>query len=163
MRSPYQILAFPFIKEDEDYIYAIFKRKDMGIWQGIAGGGEEGERPIDTVKREVHEELSIISDMEYIRLASTTTIPAENIHGIKWGKELIMIPEISFGVRVSTKELVIKEEHTEYMWTNLQGALEKLNYDSNKSAIWELDYRLKNMKSEKEIRNNVSFIRDIMK
>ncbi len=163
MRSPYQILAFPFIKEGKNYSYAIFKRKDMGIWQGIAGGGEEGEKPIDTVKREAFEEISISPEAEYIRLASVTTIPAKNIHGIKWGKEIIMIPEISFGIRVFSKELVIGKEHSEYMWTDLQGALDKLKYDSNKSAIWELEYRLKNMKSKKEIKNNISFIRDIVK
>ncbi len=163
MRSPYQILAFPFIKEGEDYSYAIFKRKDMGIWQGIAGGGEEGESPIDTVKREAYEETSITLDAEYIRLASVATIPAKNIYGEKWEKEFIMIPEISFGIEVFSKELVIGEEHSEYIWTDLQGSLEKLNYDSNKSAIWELDYRLKNMKSEKEIKDNISFIRDIIK
>ncbi len=163
MRSPYQILAFPFIKEGENYYYAIFKRKNTGIWQGVAGGGEEGERPIDTVKREVYEEISVSSGVEYIRLASTTTIPAENIRGMEWGKEIVMIPEISFGIKVFSKDLVIGEEHSEYIWTNLQDAMEKLRYDSNKSAIWELDYRLKNIESEKGVKNNISLVLDTIK
>ncbi len=47
MRAPYQVLIFPSIKEDSKYYYAIFKRRDLGIWQGIAGGGEGAGLPAE--------------------------------------------------------------------------------------------------------------------
>lgn len=42
MRKPHQILAFPFIKENNQYLYGIFCRNNKKeIWQGIAGGVED--------------------------------------------------------------------------------------------------------------------------
>jgi len=143
MRAPYQVLIFPFIKEGEEYRYAIFERGDLGVWQGIAGGGEDNEMPLEAAKRETYEEASISGDSRYIRLSSITTIPAINICGLKWG-DIIMIPEFAFGVEAQSRELKITSAHTQYLWLNCDDAIKKLKYDSNKSAIWELDYRLKN-------------------
>ncbi len=143
MRAPFQVLIFPFIKEKGKYYYAIFKRNDLGIWQGIAGGGEGNEKPLETMKREAFEEASIGPKSTYIRLSSMTTIPAVNICGLKWG-EIVMIPEFAYGVEVQSRELKISGEHIKYLWVSSESAIKKLKYDSNKSAIWELDYRLKN-------------------
>lgn len=57
MRAPYQVLIFPYIKTDESIQYGIFNRSDYGYWQGIAGGGEDGETPIESAKREAFEEV----------------------------------------------------------------------------------------------------------
>ena len=162
MRAPFQALALPFIKEGEKYYYAIFKRKDLGIWQFIAGGGEGDETPIETAKREAYEEAGIDRKSPYIRLASITTIPAVNICGLKWGEKIIMIPEFAFGVELpSRKKLKISSEHTQYLWLNCEDAIKKLRYDSNKSAIWELDYRLKN-KSLGGIKKNFQTIKKFL-
>jgi len=143
MRAPYQVLIFPFIKEENKYCYAIFKRKDLNIWQGLAGGGEAEEMPLEAAKREAYEEATIDKDSRYIRLSSMTIIPAANIHGFLWG-DVVMIPEFSFGVEVPSRELKISDEHVQYLWLSCNDAIDKLRYDSNKSALWELNYRLEN-------------------
>jgi len=158
MRVPYQILVFPFVREGGKYYYAIFKRRDLNIWQGIAGGGEEDEKPIEAAKREAYEEAGIDRKSRYIKLASICAIPAVNIRGLEWGKEIIMIPEFAFGVEVLSRKLKITSEHTQYLWLSCEKAIKKLKYDSNKSALWELDYRLKNRKF-KTIKKNVKVIR----
>ncbi len=155
MRAPLQILAFPFIKEGEKYYYALFKRKDMDVWQAIAGGGEDNETPVEAMKREIYEEASIDKNSQYIRLSSIATIPAVNIRGTIWD-DIIVIPEIAFGVEVMAKELKISDEHTEYLWLSFDEAMDKLKYDSNKCALWELDYRLKNNLTN--IKNNIQNI-----
>jgi dATP pyrophosphohydrolase len=143
MRAPFQVLIIPFIKKREKYHYAIFKRKDLQIWQFIAGGGEGNEKPVEAMRREAYEEIVIDRKSPYLQLSSIATIPAVNIRGLKWGN-IVMIPEIAFGIEVFKKKLKIGHEHTKYLWLNCQEALEKLEYDSNKSALWELNYRLKN-------------------
>lgn len=143
MRAPYQVLIFPFIKEKNKYYYAIFKRKDLNIWQGLAGGGEGDETPLEAARREVYEEAAIGGDLRYIRLSSMTTIPAVHIHGLLWG-DVVMIPELSFGVEAPSRELKISDEHIQYVWLSCNDAIDKLRYDSNKSALWELSYRLEN-------------------
>jgi len=158
MRTPFQVLIFPYIKERGEYYYAIFRRKDMNIWQGIAGGGEEKERPIGAAKREANEEALIDKKSKYIRLTALTTIPATNIHGLIWGKGIIMVPEFSFGVEVPSRKLKLSDEHTQCIWLNCKNALKRLKYDSNKSALWELDFRLKN-KSFKDATENTQKLR----
>lgn len=143
MRAPYQVLIFPFIKGKDKYYYAIFERKDLSIWQGLAGGGEGDEVPFEAARREAYEEAGIDQNAHYIRLSSITTIPAVNICGLLWGN-VVMIPEFSFGVEVRSRELKIRDEHIQYLWLSCNDAIDKLRYDSNKSALWELDYRLKN-------------------
>lgn len=143
MRAPFQVLVFPFFKEGDKYLYAIFKRTDLNIWQAIAGGGEDNEDPITAAKREANEEAQINQESNFIRLSSMTTIPAKNIRGLQWN-EIVMIPEIAFGVELSDKNLNMSHEHTQYSWLEFSEALEKLKYDSNKSALWELNYRLEN-------------------
>jgi len=59
MRKPYQVIVFPYIKTKKGYRYAIFKRKDLKFWQGIPGGGENRETPIQSAKREAFEEAGI--------------------------------------------------------------------------------------------------------
>jgi dATP pyrophosphohydrolase len=144
MRAPFQILVIPFVKKDGAYLYCLFKRKDMNIWQAIAGGGEDEESPIETARRESFEEARIDKESNFIELSSFNTIPAVNIHGLLWGNDIVMIPEICFGVEVISESIKLSKEHNEFQWLSYDEAISKLKYDSNKSAIWELDYRLKN-------------------
>lgn len=143
MRAPFQVLIFPFIEEQEEYYYTIFKRNDLNFWQAIAGGGEGEEMPLEAAKREAFEEASIDRNSNYLRLSSTTTIPATNVHGLLWGN-IVMIPEIAFGVGLPSREIKLSDEHTEYEWHTCKEVMALLKYDSNKAAIWELDYRLRN-------------------
>jgi len=36
------------------------------------------------------------------------------------------------------------KEHLKYQWFTYDDAMEKLNWDSNKTALWELNYRIEN-------------------
>lgn len=163
MRAPYQTLIFPFIKEKDKYLYAIFKRRDLKFWQGVSGGGEDGEKPIDTAKRECFEEAQINTKSEFIKLSSITTIPAEYIRGKIWGKDVIMVPEFSFGVELQSKKIEMSDEHTEYIWLSIEDAINKLHYDSNKSAIWELNQRLINNGLDGVKENDETIIKFLIK
>lgn len=143
---PYQILVLPFIKEKEKYYYALFKRKDMNVWQGIAGGGEEGEKPIETARRETHEEAEISPESRMIQLSSIACIPVVNISGFIWGENVLVVSEFSFGIELTSKKIKLSHEHSTYKWFTYDEAMEKLNWDSNRTALWELNYRLQNNK-----------------
>lgn len=143
MRKPYQVLVFPYIKTNKGYFYAIFERKDLKFWQGISGGGEDKETPIKTARREALEEAKIDKSSKFIKLDSMTTIPIDNVGNHKWEHNIFVLPEYSFGVEVFSKDLEIGGEHSTYKWLPYKKAEELLKYDSNKSALWELNYRLK--------------------
>ncbi|CUU60596.1 hypothetical protein Ga0074812_14313 [Parafrankia irregularis] len=54
-----------------------------------------------------------------------------------------MIPEYAFGVRAEDAEVTLSDEHTEYGWFGLDGAARAVRWDSNRTALWELDHRLR--------------------
>ena len=156
-RLPYQVLVLPYFKE-KDYLYAIFKRSDLEFWQGISGGGEGNELPLDAAKRETVEETGI--DSEFMKLDSMTTIPAENIGSYHIGKALV-VPEYAFGVKAKSKNLRIGKEHSEYRWLPFREAHKLLKYDSNKTALWELNQRLtKEVANGKVIRSAEARLRE---
>lgn len=143
MRAAYQVLVFPYIKsEGGKFKYCIFKRDDLGVWQGIAGGGEDGETPIDTAIRESFEEAGISTDSNMTELSSVASIPVEVISGFIWGEDTIVIPEHSFGVELKTETITLNDEHPTYEWVTFEEASKKLEWDSNRTALWELNHRL---------------------
>ena len=142
MRRPKQVLVFLYKKVNNDYFYCIFLRKS-NVWQGISGGVEDDESLIDTIKREVFEETgNIISDI--LELSSITFIPVVDVVGdYIFGDGVYVIPEYSFGVECCGN-IVLSSEHKDYKWMLYDEAINCLEYDSNKTALWELNCRLKN-------------------
>ena len=152
-RAPFQVLVFPYmVLEDNKIVYAVFKRSDSigGFWQAIAGGGNVGESILEAAKRETLEETGIDSENEFVKLDSCATIPVEYICGFVWGKDVLVVPEYCFGVKVDHQDLQISSEHTEYRWLSYSEAHELLQWDSNKNGLWELDYRLRRMLVENQ-------------
>lgn len=149
MRKPHQILAFPFIKENDKYLYGIFCRNgSKEIWQGIAGGVEdEDETYKNACIREANEEASITDFTDLIELESVCTIPVPNVtKDFLWGEDVILIYEHCFGIGCKSKNIKLSHEHSKMEWLNYEDAIKKLRWDSNKNALWELNYRLNNSK-----------------
>jgi dihydroneopterin triphosphate diphosphatase len=143
MRAPYQVLIFPYIITNHSTQYAIFNRSDYGYWQGIACGGEDGETPIESAKREAFEEAGILKECPYIELDSVASLPVEDVVGkFLWGEDVYIIKEFSFGVKVPTTDISLSKEHLNYKWLSFDEALTLLKWDSNKTAMWELNKRL---------------------
>jgi len=145
-RAPFQVLVLPYrIKANNEILYAVFKRESStgAYWQGVAGGGKIGESCLEAAKREAFEEAGIKPNSEYIKLDSCTMVPVIDVCGFKWGEDVLVIPEYCFGVKAETAELQLSSEHTKYKWLNYNAARKILHWDSNKGALWELDYRLR--------------------
>ena len=145
-RAPFQVLVIPYrISADGSIEYAIFFRRSPrygNFWQPIAGGGEDDETPLEAARREASEEARIDPAAEFIILDSTTTIPAPQAAGMLWGPEVLVVPEYAFGVHFQDGEIQLSPEHEDYQWVDYATAQNLLRFDSNKNAIWELDYRL---------------------
>ena len=146
-RAPFQVLVLPYrITDDGTIRYALLKREPTtgGYWQGIAGGGEGNETPMEAATRESLEEAGIPSDSEFIQLDSCSMIPVVDVCGFRWGDDVLVIPNYCFGVRVDSDMLLLSSEHTEYCWVSYDDAREMLHWDGNRTALWELNHRLIN-------------------
>lgn len=145
-RSKFQVLVVPFVIKNGLIRYCIFKRMDMGIWQFIAGGGEDTETPLEAAKREAFEEANIDFRNTYYNLESICSISTEYFsdkHRISWGENCLVIPEYSFAVKLTNFNINISNEHTEYKWVDYNTAKELLRWDGNKTTLWELDNRIR--------------------
>ncbi len=144
MRAPFQVLIILYKKENNNFLYATFYRSSMPIWQFISGGGENDEAPIQTVIRELKEETSVsVTKKDILKLDSMCTIPVVNITGkYTWGEKVYVVPEYSFAIKADNFNIKLSNEHKTFKWLKYNEAMEILKYDSNKTALWELNEKL---------------------
>ena len=145
-RLPYQVLIIPYLRHENDIRYCIFERKSpKNQVQFIAGGGEDDETPLEAATREVFEESGIIN-ASFQQLVSICYIPT-NIFSKEqrqaWGEDIFVIPEYSYGAEVKSDKVVISDEYDNYKWVSYEEALSHLKWDSNKTALYELDCRVR--------------------
>lgn len=149
MRQPHQILAFPYKKnENGEYIYGVFCRTGKKErWQGIAGGVEENETYLEACKREANEEAGISYDAPVVELNSISTMPVVNVtKEFIWGEETYLIYEHCFGIDATNEDIKLSHEHTKMQWLTFDEAKKLLTWDSNRNALWELNWKLTNNK-----------------
>jgi dihydroneopterin triphosphate diphosphatase len=115
-------------------------RADGGWWQWIAGGGEDNESPFETALREAAEETGLIGVLT--RLSSEARVPVSAFLR-SYPDDLYVIPEYHFALEVTTPDLILSHEHTEFRWVSSQEAHNLLRWQSNQTALWELTERLK--------------------
>jgi dATP pyrophosphohydrolase len=140
----FQVLVIPYrMDADGQPRYLLFKRADLGVWQWIAGGGENQETPEQTARREALEEAGIPEDSHLIRLDSMASIPKIHFadHQL-WETEVHVLPEYSFALEVKNPKVRLSDEHSESAWVDYETAHSRLEWDSNKTALWELRSRL---------------------
>lgn len=143
MRAAYQILAIPYQTENDSIKYCVFHRADVDQWQFISGGGEGSETPFEAAKREAFEEGGILSN-KWIALRSIACIPASIFpekYRRHWAKDTYVIPEYTFGVSAQNT-IKLSNEHTQCVWLSYKDAYKKLTWDSNRTALYELNCRL---------------------
>ncbi len=148
MRAPYQTLIILYKEERNNFLYGVFYRKEENFWQFISGGGEDSEQKEDTAIRELEEETKIKIEKEKLRkLDSFSTIPVVNITGeFAWGENVFVVPEYTFAVDINNEEVILSDEHKAMEWMTYEEAMIKLKFDSNKTALWELNEKLKRKK-----------------
>ena len=146
MRAPFQILAIPYRKIDKQLQYCVLHRADYDQWQFIAGGGEDDESPVQAAKREISEESGVIVD-NIIELKSMCFIPTNifpKFYLDNWPEDTYVVPEYAFAFEC-TEDMKLSYEHTECIWLSYEAAHAKLKWDSNRTALYELNKRLEVM------------------
>ena len=150
-RAPFQILVLPYRRAAGTLEYAIFSRSDYSCSnyacrQGIAGGGEDDETPIDAARREASEEAGLSEATRFTPLQAACTVPVIFFQdGGFWDKALYVVPEHSFGADATGQTLTLSDEHDAAEWLPYAKAFACLTYDSNRTALWELNQKLQGL------------------
>lgn len=142
MRAPFQILAIPYRRSP--YLqFCVLHRADADQWQFVAGGGEDCETPPEAAIREIFEETGIAA-ASVTELVSMAYIPAEVIsqqHRKHWKKDTFVLPEYHFAFEC-VSDIKLSDEHLDRKWLSYREAMPRLTWDSNKTALYELNCRL---------------------
>ena len=143
-RAQFQVLIIPYrMASNGKPEYAVTKRADIDAWQFLSGGGEDHETPIQAAKREANEEGGIPRHLEFLQLDSVASIPVHNFSAHKeWSEDIYVIPEYSFCVDAGVRDLSLSHEHTETRWLPYEEAERLLTWDSNRTALWEVNQRV---------------------
>lgn len=143
MRAPFQVLIIPYRRSSRGIEYAVLKRADLGWWQFVSGGGEGAETPLQAAERETAEELGITATGRLSRLDTVSSVPKTAFSFPEvWSRETYVLPEYCFAVDVGGEEVHISSEHTGIRWVLYEEARELLEWDGNRTALWELRERL---------------------
>lgn len=147
MRSPLNVLVFPYRgAQAGGFEYAIFRRADGdgSRWQAVAGGVEIGETPLGAAKRELEEETGLRPRRRWMRLDAHATVPARVFQDWpSWGPKVYVVRELAFGAQVAQDETIrLSSEHGAAEWLTYPQARHRLQWDSNRTALWELHTRL---------------------
>ncbi|MBE0687404.1 MAG: NUDIX pyrophosphatase [Anaerolineaceae bacterium] len=143
-RAVFQVLVFPYRKNMNNQLeFALLLRADESFWQGIAGGGEDNESPLEAAKRETFEETGIEPTSTFIPLDTVLSVPVTEFKdSLIWGENVFVIPQYCFGVSTSNFDINISKEHSAYGWFMYEQAHQILKFDGDKTALWELNQRL---------------------
>jgi 8-oxo-dGTP pyrophosphatase MutT (NUDIX family) len=137
MRLPIQVEAIIFRRNSNRIEYLLLKRlpERNGFWQPVTGGVEEGETLTEALRREIREETGIENLVRVI----------EDIYYFEFSDPNLN-KEYVFGVEVASTEVVVLdgEEHSEYRWCSIKGALQLLSWKENKEALEKLNTMLGN-------------------
>src|SRR5690242_11679206 len=111
----------------------------------ISAPAEAGETAEQAARREMMEEAGIAADAPLIPLDAIASVPADQFEARElWGPGVYVVTERAFGVRVpDDRAIALSREHTAYRWLLYAEAARLLTWDSNRTALWELDERLR--------------------
>jgi 8-oxo-dGTP pyrophosphatase MutT (NUDIX family) len=111
-----------------------------GHWDFPKGNVEEGEKDLDTVRREVREETSI-GNIQFVD--GFKRVVEYNYKRV--GK--IVHKEVAFYLaKTDVKDVKISFEHKGYGWMAYEEAMKRLTYKNSKSILEEANSMLKKIK-----------------
>lgn len=142
-RSPYNIhILLHRTGKDGNREYAIFRRSDDSKWQGICGGGEDGETILESALREGYEEAGLPKSTILHRLDCISYIPSNVFKASEiWGDKVVVVPMYFFGGYYDG-EIRLSHEHSEFKWCSFDEAMNLMYWHDQKNALWELNERL---------------------
>ena len=140
MKKEYRIpqSALTVVYNRAGQVLVMQRNDDPDFWQSVTGTLEQGEKPIETARREVLEETSIDitqSTYQLIDCQKVNTYEIRDIWKHRYPPSTPYNTEHVFAVEVAVNQSIVLTEHSAYLWLDKQSALQKVWSDTNREAI----------------------------
>ena len=117
-----------FRKENSKNMFLLL-HYPSGHWDFVKGKMEKGESTHETATRETQEETGI-TDIKYL----------ENFeewikYNFQYQGELVQKKVVFFLAETKTEEIIISHEHSGFIWTDYNSAMEKTTFDNAKTVL----------------------------
>jgi dATP pyrophosphohydrolase len=144
-RQPRNVLVYPFARHAAGHLFLILKRSDNGIWQGVSGGVEDSESEMETVLRELREELGVLQPPPVVPLTMFSGARRTNfsVHHL-WPPKVYIVEKHFFAADFSDRglDVTLSDEHTDSAWLPFAEAEGRLEYSDDRTGLWELHQRI---------------------
>jgi lipoyl(octanoyl) transferase len=128
---------------DGERVLLLHRRPERGnFWQPITGSIEDGESPLDTARREIHEETGHRSEPEDLDLRQSFMIESQVLESRY--PSPIVAAESSFVAQLSSHATIHMDadEHDQFGWFSFAQAYEKIRWTDDREALEKLETRL---------------------
>lgn len=122
------------VLNSRNQVLLVFQKKNK-YWEFPKGKVEKGERELDTLRREVYEETGI----SRFRIAKNFRTVMH--YNFQYKGRLIKRTVVYFLIK-TVDRVRISGEHTEYAWTSLERAKERLKHKNQINLINEVIQRI---------------------
>lgn len=130
--------ALTVIYNQSGQVLVMQRNDDPQFWQSVTGTLEQGEKPIQTAKREVLEETGIDIDQFVYQLIDCHKINTYEIRERwkhRYPPDTPFNTEHVFSLQVADEQPICLTEHSAYLWLDKPLAMQKVWSDSNREAI----------------------------
>ena len=139
MRQPVQVLVYPVRNVGGNWEVLLLHRVPrlglVAFWQGVTGGVEEGEEPVDSAKRELAEETGLVPRV-FQQINYSYSFPLQDEFRDQYADDVEAIVEYVFVAVVDRcQEPKLSREHDKAQWCSLDRALALLIYPGNIEAL----------------------------
>jgi dATP pyrophosphohydrolase len=146
MRQPIQVLVYVARLNGGECQYLMLHRiirQDLGLddfWQGVTGGVEDSETPLQAAYRELREETGFVPD-RLVDLGYSYTFPLSDKWRDLYADGVEEIREFVFVAEVSGREepRIDPREHDVWQWSSFEEALVLLYWPENITALCRAD------------------------
>lgn len=123
---------------DQQNILLLQRKDDPTFWQSVTGTIEQGETPIMTAYREVHEEVGL--DLQHNKSAivdchTINQFPIRPKWRYRYPPNTLCNTEYVFCAQISESHNIALTEHLTYSWVSKDQAIAKAWSPSNRRAI----------------------------
>jgi dATP pyrophosphohydrolase len=103
---------------------------------------EDGESPVEAALRETKEEIGLEGTLFSLDTRASVPKTAFLAHST-WPNSLYIVEEHAFAIELATPSLTLSPEHKEFDWLDYESAFQRLRWQSNQTALWELNQRIR--------------------